>query len=209
MPSLTTVHHLKDWLGITDVSQDTFLTTLLNRAEAMLEGWCNRPDGWVSASFTERFDGEMSPKVVLVNNPVTAVASVKVYTSNTATITLDSSVYRLDSATGILSFIDAPSALWDAGQGDWPIAKRAFGHGFRNGEVVYTGGYATSAIPVDLQQLAIETAGLLYQNRGANPAMKSETLGQYTYTRQDVGADLFVSVKEQLEALGYVRRAVL
>lgn len=212
MGSLATLSQFKDWLGITASAQNALLSTTILRAEAHLKTWCNRPDGWVTGAHTQRFDGEWSGKVVLAHTPVTAIASVKVYTSNSGSTTLSSTTYRLDPdlGTGILSFIDSPSVLWDQGYGgDWPIEKRTFPGGFRNVEVTYTGGYNSTAIPLDLTQLAIDTASLLWNNRGSNPAMKSETLGQYQYTRQDGAGDPFVSIRQQLDASGYVRRGVL
>lgn len=207
MPELVALSHLKDWLSITDTQSDTFLTTLLNRAEAMIESWCNRPAGWITATFTERFDGECHGRVVLLNTPVTSITSVKVFTDNSTATTLSSTVYRSDSTTGILSFIDAANELYDVGY-DWPIFPAAFPSGFRNGQVIYVGGYASSAIPLDLQQIAVDVASELYRMRGASRSLKSETLGQYSYTRAD-DMGTFTSVKEQLHSLGYVRRPVI
>jgi hypothetical protein len=53
--------------------------------------------------------------------------------------------------------------------------------GYQNYRVAYIGGYAT--VPEEIQQACCELVQLMFNFRGLNPLMQSETLDRYSYTR--------------------------
>lgn len=209
MAELTTIAAVKTYLGETGTGNDALLSTTLASVERMIRGLCNRPNGFVSAIQTERFDGEWAQQLVLTYTPVASVTTVKAYTDNTTTVTFNSALYRLDPNTysGILSLIAAPDVLWDLGF-EWPVGSSKFPGGFRNMEVVYPGGYTT--VPADLSQIAIEFTSTMFRQRKFDPSMQSETLGNYSYARAaGQPQSRYEMFRDQLFALGYVRGGVL
>jgi len=88
--------------------------------------------------------------------------------------------YEMDYDNGILYF---PSA---------------FGSGWRNVFVSYTGGYTT--VPGALQQICLELVKLKDEKRMQDVNMKSETIGKvYSYTRQDLKDALPADLMAELE----------
>jgi hypothetical protein len=55
-----------------------------------------------------------------------------------------------------------------------------FSRGYRNFRVIYQAGY--SVIPNSIQQAAADLTASVYNSRGQNPALNSESLGGYSYT---------------------------
>ncbi len=56
--------------------------------------------------------------------------------------------------------------------------------GYRNIYIDYNGGYAT--IPEDLEQICIEVVSDVFGSRGTNSNLKSEKIGDYSYTLGEV-----------------------
>jgi len=63
-------------------------------------------------------------------------------------------------------------------------ATSEFAPGWNSVFIDYTGGYAT--IPDDLEQLCINVVADIYRSRSINDRLKSETIGDYSYTLGDV-----------------------
>jgi len=105
------------------------------------------------------------------------------------TETMDSSTYRVNGDTGILSRIDAVRTRFGVtsfGNIDSIFAAEPrFPSGFLNIGVTYTGGY--SPIPADLKMACYRLTDLAYSARGRNFALASESLGQYSYSNADPG----------------------
>ena len=172
--ALATNTQVKDYLGISGATDDTLITTLITRAQAMMERYCNRV--FESASYTEDHSGGSST-IQLKNTPVTAVASVSSLDASGNATALPSTGYRFDGDTGILSVTSGDDDYYftDRAVGSSALTSPSFPCGFRNIRVAYTGGY--SSIPTDLVQVCIELTANLYQNRRTNPSMAQENIG--------------------------------
>lgn len=73
---LTTLASLKAWLGITASTDDTALTALVTAASLDFLQRCNRAT-LLTASYSERYDGQGGGILPLLNFPVTAVSLVQ------------------------------------------------------------------------------------------------------------------------------------
>lgn len=201
---LTTTSACLLWLGLSADTNGQVARSLL-AAEYKIRSICNGRTSFISGEFVERIDGLGWDTVILKHTPVDTSSdyTVEVYTSKTATVTVSSSSYEIDEPTGILRLISDPFLTGffsgiDPGGG--------FEDGFRNVQVTYTGGYASNAIPEDLQQIAIEYACSIYRQRFSDPAMKSEQMGRYSYTRADGSeSDMDEKFKMDLYQAGYAR----
>lgn len=72
-----------------------------------------------------------------------------------------------------------------------------FAKGYRNYRVSYTAGF--SSVPEPVQQACAEYAAALYKARTINPALQSESLGQYSYT---------VAARQLFDALPSAKQAL-
>src|SRR5690606_576362 len=102
--ALCTNTQVKDYLGVTGSTDDTLITALIARAQAMMERHCNRV--FESAEYTEVPSGGAATSR-LRHTPVTEVASVSVRSASGDATALDSSTYRADADTGILSILSS------------------------------------------------------------------------------------------------------
>lgn len=199
---LTSVALFRNYIG--DQSADsTLVTTFLNAAEQMIAKSCGRfdPAGahWISASHTERIDGEWSPDILLKFTPVTAISSVVVTTSASGSYTVDTTLLEMDGiaiaslstgtsagVTGRLGYrnngFGSTKAWFDTGIQEPSLLSVApnFGGGGNRVVVAYTGGYA--AAPDDLILAANILAASMYRARTRDSSLKSEQLGDYSYT---------------------------
>jgi hypothetical protein len=189
MAALTTTARYKTWAGIVGSAQDTVLGYILDGVSAEVRRWCDRnlTNGFESVSRTERYDGTGEQTINLVEWPVTTVTSVTVYTADGTAEVLDSSTYRVNGDSGVLSRIDPVRARYPVtafGSVDATFSTQPwFPEGFDNVQVVYTGGYATT--PADLEMNVWRLMDLAYSARGRNFGLQSESLGQYSYTNMD------------------------
>jgi len=60
------------------------------------------------------------------------------------------------------------------------VSSQGFSFGYRNYRVIYQAGYST--VPYPVQQAVAALAVAVYQARGINPNLQSESLGGYSYT---------------------------
>lgn len=204
---LTTTSAVLLWLGMAADTNGQVARSLL-AAEYKIRKVCNDRTSFLEDEYTERFDGLDWDSVVLKHTPVSEAVdpSLAIYTSKTDTVTVDSSSYYIDPETGILRLLADPGLAFFYG---WTLSDGGFPDGFRNVAVTYTGGYDANAIPEDLQQIAIEYAAAIYQQRFNDPGMKSENLGRYSYTRADASeADIDKKFRQDLYEAGYARPAV-
>jgi hypothetical protein len=70
--------------------------------------------------------------------------------------------------------------------------------------VDYTGGYAS--IPDDLEQIAIEVVGETYQARTKDSNLKSEKIGDYSYTNQETSMSINSAVLNHADDLAQWKR---
>lgn len=186
MASLISIAEYKVWAGISGTAQDALLTVLVDAVSAEVRRWCDRnlTNGFESASRTERYSGMGEQTIQLTEWPVASITSVTVYTADGTAEVLDSSTYRVNGDSGVLSRIDPKRARFPVtafGSVDATFSTQPwFEEGFDNVQVVYTGGYST--IPADLKMACYRLTDLAYSARGRNFALASESLGQYSYS---------------------------
>lgn len=145
---LTTLADLKAWLDIpTNVGTDDAMLALLitNVSQAMLTK-INSP-GFVSVSYTEKYDGSGTPIQALRQVPVTAVTSLAI---NTMAI--------LASPDGVQSGFTFDR--WSVKLAGTPAI---FASGYQNIAITYTAGYA--AVPGDIAEAAKEWCAVRYRAR--------------------------------------------
>ena len=189
MASLISIAEYKVWAGITGTAQDAVLTVLVDAVSMEVRRWCDRnlTDGFESKERTERYDGNNEQTIQLKEWPTASVAEVRIYQADGNYDTLDSTTYRIDEDSGVLSRIDPKT-------GRFPVTAFGtvnatfsvqpwFDQGWQNVSVRYTGGYAT--IPADLKMACYRLTDLAYAARGLNFGIQSESLGQYSYTNMD------------------------
>lgn len=74
--------------------------------------------------------------------------------------------------------------IWDA---DWGVLYSPIGwtRGRRNVFADYTGGWTRADIPEPIQSACLELASLLYNVSRKDPSLRSEKIGDYSYTMAD------------------------
>ena len=188
MATLISLANYKVWAGISGTGEDTKLTLMLEAASAEIRRWCGRnlTNGFESATRTENYDGTNGPTIQLIEWPITSITSVAERTADGTSTTLAATTYRVQATTGILSRVDVERGRFtgynNVGGIDavWGIDPN-FIDGFQNIVVVYVGGYST--IPSDLQVACAKLTDMSRATAGANLALNSESIGQYSYTR--------------------------
>lgn len=154
-------------------AETVHLTNLLTSASEMVEDYCNRL--FTSTPYaTEDQDGSGDNQLWVRNPPITGLTSIYVIDASGDDETILAADFDWDADTGHVRF--DPEADSDF---TW------FPVGIGNIQITYTGGYA--AIPDQVQDAVILVAMQLY-GAGAvtNPTLKSERLGEYSYTRADM-----------------------
>lgn len=135
-------------LRVTDTAEDALITALVQAAQAHVEQVLGAP---LSAETWEQsFDGFPCGPMVLLKQPVTALASVK-YDVDSVETTLDPADYRVDLA-GRRVWADS-----------WPTADD-----LASVRVRFTAGYTT--LPAPLKAAVLLLVGDLYANREAKQA---------------------------------------
>lgn len=204
MAELTNRTDVKTYLGLSGTSYDDLLDDLLEQAEDTIRRICGKGTGlFASAARTEKFPGAFQEIIYVTHRPVTAVTSVKVYTSSSNYTTVDSTWYRInDEGTAVMLAGDVDDIAWDIGDPAPPVSRLWRRYAARQvkaypyTELVYTGGYGT--IPDDLAGHAKWYTGQLFMNRRTNSAMQSESLGDYSYTRASGGNTEMNELRERL-----------
>lgn len=179
MPIYTTVDKIKTHLGIPSAvtSEDARLTQLLAEIEPAITNYIGR--NLVSAARTEYLDGTGRPLLVLRHRPVTAIASVHVdgagYYGHGEDGFPATSQWTIGNqfAPKSLEASEDNSGLLVALGGEWP-------RGMGNIKVVYTAGYAT--MPLDLELAANQLVALVRSGTDKGGPLQSETIGKYAYT---------------------------
>ncbi len=189
MAIITTAQY-KTYAGITATTWDGFLDVIIPAAQAMAESASGRQ--FDSGTRTERYEGPIDSNTIQLRSwPVASITSVKFYTGPSTYSTLSSSEYAVDAVRGILY-------LPGSGQGDVLAYARdtdgfltepdigvspRFETGTFAYEVVYVAGY--SSYPTDLQYAMYRLVDAMFAARRADPNMKAESIGAYSYTRGD------------------------
>jgi len=181
--ALITLDNLKEVLGITDNTQNSLLTNIINRATDIIESYCGNRR-FASTTYTnQEYDGTGTCFINARHYPITAMTA---YEKNQGSAgTADWSTLQND----YIKYIDDGH-----GPGQF-YYQMGFVRGVRNYRFSYTAGYTT--IPHDLEEACLEICVWIYKDR-QNKGMQSESLGEYSYTKQllkgnvieDLGVDL-------------------
>ena len=136
---------IKTHLGITGSGEDTFIGNLQDQIDAAIDAYCDRPDGFASATHTSYLDGGAVSTLLLRNTTITSITSVhddlnRAFDSGSLIAADD---YNFIADTGELNLITS----------NFNNRQGTFQNGTGNVKVIYVGGYST--IPEDIQLAAI------------------------------------------------------
>jgi hypothetical protein len=144
---LTTLSRVKTYGNVTISTDDPLLQNLITAVSVAVIRYLGR--NILSAQYTAVMDGNGAALLPLPQYPITAVSSLKI--NNVA-----------------------KSALVDYGDGGFIFRGREVGFqnasdkftlGIANVAISYTAGYATDAVPSDLEQAVVEMVVVNYQNK--------------------------------------------
>ena len=166
-PGLVTLSVAKEWLNVTDTSQDTLITRLIQAASKAVGNFLNRPN-LLSQTYTETYDGTDSKMLCPLNFPITSVASLSIDGNPVSQVT--------DFTTP--GFRVTPTSLLLNGY-------QRFCRGKDNVAITYTAGY--TAIPDDMQQACLMTLQSMVQVQNNDLTIGSESTGGYSVTYRPTG----------------------
>lgn len=153
MTTYATTAQLKEVLGITDISQDTYLAKLLDRASAFVELYTGRSWSTTATTYTDELYERQGRVLWLKNIGVSAITSIKVRDHlSDALVTLDASTYQWTSA----------------GRVELAIS-------YTYVQVTYTTPIVS--IPLDIEAATLDIATDAYRSGGENGSVKSERVG--------------------------------
>jgi hypothetical protein len=193
MADLTTKDKVKTYLGITSVTSDTAITSIVSSISSQIEVYCNR--SFESTTYTQYFDTtEGYKKIFLKNYPVASLTSVQYRDGTWGNITwtnFNSSDYLLSESTGKLNFAYA-----------LPQAEKYV-------KVVYTGGYLIDftnenditkhTLPSALTQIATEMSAQTFNLSKSAGIQTESTEGQSISYQSSTNDSSFNSAKKRLD----------
>lgn len=168
------LHELKDYIKVSEGSDDALLVLLEDRAVEFVEDLTGRYFG-PPIAHTEYIDGNGTGTIWLAESPSSITSVRERYGAG-------------DAWTAIVEGADDGFELRGSRllrkDGTW-----AYGYEY---EVVYTFGYTAdaSAEPGPIRQLVMDLVKLKYDERCSNLAVQSERLGAEQYVRNAFTADL-------------------
>jgi len=168
--ALVTLTQAKNWLQITATSENTIIARIINRCSQYAARYCGR--NLISQDYTEYYDGNGTPTLIVRNYPIVSVTSVNIDStrswSSSSLVDLSSNAL-IDKTAGIVR-------LWNSGG--------YFYKGKANVRIIYNAGYATGSVPHDLQDavlyMVMESYKRGYQDQRIG--VQSETAGERTIT---------------------------
>ena len=142
---LTVVTNLEGWLGLTNIAPPIpdQLQRLVTAVSMWMQSWMSRTIR--SQAYAETRDGNGGNRLILSNEPVTAVASVVV----------DGKIIPPSPFFGQSGFIFTGTAI--------VLTGYLFNRGDANVVINYTGGFTTT--PPDLEQACLDLAALRWKER--------------------------------------------
>jgi len=194
--ALVTLPELKIALGIAldTTTYDIALTHIINDVTDEIERICNGRRFASTAYTGERYNGNNEKFLFLRNYPIISVSSV---TMDDETVTAASAYTDYDKywIEPILNGSKYEGVLF---------LENKWNKGDRNIVISYTGGYAT--IPGKLRRAAISLAKEYYHMLRNATGLKSESIGDYSYT-MDLMNDKVISKVEidlqEFKRMGY------
>ena len=138
---------IKTHLGISGSGDDTFLTNLQGQMDSVIDSFCNRPDGFDSATHTEYLDGGGVSTLILRNTTIASITSVHddLNRSFDSGSLIASGDYNFIADTGELNLekggLDNSSAIFQNGRG--------------NVKIIYVGGYSSAPSDIELAEIML------------------------------------------------------
>lgn len=181
--ALTTITALGTYLGET-LTADAAAIAAVASANALVETHCGRT--FASTSYTEWFRAMGEDRISLQQYPVTALTSVSsAYQKNATAVTAlvaDTDYWLEDANAGVVGFPGSVNGWF---------------------KIVYTAGF--TSLPTDLSQIATEVAAAIYKSAEVNASLKSEKIGDYSYTVADSGGNILTPYLPRLNQWKKVR----
>jgi hypothetical protein len=171
---IVSLDELREYLGDAPVADDALLEALLDGVEALYARATGREVGWYidqRVGVTEVLDGTGSKRLYLPY-PVAAITSISLG-------------YNAAAPDEALNLSDPASVVYGVGS---RVVTRTDGGGFgKSGQpryvhVVYD---HLGNVPEDAKLPIMEVVAAIYRGRGSE-GMKSETIGDYSYSRGDL-----------------------
>lgn len=145
---------LKDMLGISGVSKDAILTTIIKRASALIEDFCGRKFE------TQRIIEKVKPERDFTVIKLGAFPVIAVHAVNYKGVAVDAAEYSSDRKQ--YGFLDSADGYF------WNPCGRIFDY-----EVEYTYGYnCPEDLPLPIQQACIQLAKMAYLTKSQHPGVK-------------------------------------
>lgn len=175
---LATLQDLKDFLKMTETTDDDKLYDLLRDADAEVLERCGR--NFEQATVTEYHDGECSNRILLDEYPVASVTSVH---------------DDVDRVYGADALIDAADYVCRIKTGELIYENGCFADGINNVKVVYVAGYAT--VPRDIKLACVKLAAANYIESAAQIEVieSSEALYKPSILRREAGKTIAIHRK--------------
>lgn len=153
---LVTLATAKAWLGITSITDDANIQFAISAYSQLIASWCSR--NFVSASYSDVYDGHGGARLMTKNWPITAVSSLSVDgRAITAATSVLGAGYQFNDRSVILNGCDQ------------------FCRGLQNIQISYTAGFVT--IPMDLQMACLEWMKSAYLSRMRDDGIISRRAG--------------------------------
>lgn len=209
--SLISLSAYKTAAGITSSTDDTLLTSLLQRATGMLEGYLGYP--LMRGVYSETVPAYGSQELRVSRTPVTAVTAVY-YTSDL----VDPTSYTVENPGAGIIYREL-GWPWTAGleydltphvtpQSELRSFRVEYEAGYCQAGSTYasTDGWLTTgtAVPFELEQACVQATNFLYRSGGRDPSVTSKRIGDLSITYESGNADgsgLPFSVKGQVAHL--------
>lgn len=170
---ITTLELVKEFLGITDTSKDTFLRHLITRASRFIKTYTGRE--YASTTYTEEVhSGNGYQKLYLDHYPIISVTEVK-----EDDVALDSDEYEILSEEGAI-FREAGWTGGSLAMADTLSTEPDPYAETRNLKVTYTAGWAS--IPDDIVQACLQLVALWYTGANSAGIERETTPGGYSVT---------------------------
>lgn len=182
MSALCALADVKNYLGITDTSQDALINALIPQASAQIENYCNRT--FAQASYSETRNGNNASSMFLRQVPIVSVASLSV----------DGVAIAASPDPQTFGYVFDEDTIYIRGCRSG--APTRFERGVQNVAISYSAGF--SAIPADVAQACIELIAWKRAKRNRIDK-RSETLGQQQTQAYDL-SDMPASVKSVINS---------
>lgn len=168
---LANVEQVKNYLGITNVTDDALLTRLTKAASGFIQTWLNRDLG--QQTYTEKRNGTGGDTMLFANYPVTDVASVTI--NGQAIPQSPSELQR--------GYVNDDNALY--------LRNATFERGRLNVTLVYTAGYPEDEVPAELTQACVELVAHRYREKDriglVSKGLSGETIA---FSQKDMPSDV-------------------